>query len=81
MVGHRREVDGSVDLRANGLITIGVGKGNGFAFRVFVGAIGVILLIRQIRVEGIAGVDMEITKQGLSGGHRDATGLDIGLGR
>ena len=48
VIGYRSKIDGSVDLCAQRLITVGVEQGNNLSASVFVGAIGIIFLIGEV---------------------------------
>ena len=75
MIGYRSKIDGPINLRAQRLITVGVRQGNDLSFSVFVGAIGIIFLVGEVGVEGIACVDMQVAKEGEFGIRRDAQGM------
>ena len=74
MIGYGSEIDGPINLRTQRLITIGVRQGNDLSFSVFVGAIGIIFLIGEVGIEGIACVDMQVAKEGEFGIRRNRTG-------
>ena len=74
MIGYGSEIDGPINLRAQRLITVGVRQGNDLSFSVFVGAIGIIFLIGEVGIEGIACVDMQVAKEGEFGIRRYRTG-------
>ena len=63
MVSDRCKVDGPIDLCRDGLLAVGVGQGDDLTFGVLVGAVWVVFLIREKRVERISGVDMKIPKK------------------
>ena len=58
MIGYHSKIDGAINLRGQGLFPVGIGQGDGFAFGVFVGAIGIIFLVGEVRVERIACMDV-----------------------
>ena len=45
MISHCSEVDRAVNLCGYSLLSVGIGKGDDLSLRVFVGTVGIILLI------------------------------------
>ena len=75
MIGHRGEIERPLYLSANLLMTIFVRQRDRFAPRITVGVGGIIALARNIGIEGVAAVDVQITE------HRTSIRIIVGTGR
>ena len=63
MIGDGCKVDRAIDLGRYGLLPIGIGECDDVTLGVFIGAIGIVFLIRKKGIEGVSGVNMEIAKE------------------
>ena len=63
MIGYGGKVDWTIDSSGDCLLPGGPGERDGVPFGIAIGTIRGILLVRQKRVEGVAGVDVQIPKK------------------